>query len=197
VAERSVESAREAAVRALAERAISGGLTLDEYTERAAAVERATTVDELDDVLRRLPDATAATPSARTAPWIVSVFGGSEQRGRWRLNSRLRVVAVFSGVTLDLGSAEPEAPESLITVVTLFGGAGILAPRGVSLQLSGVSVLGGKGDTRTPGPPLPGSPLIRIRAFPIFGGVTVKERRTRRSLLDVIRGRSSQPARTA
>jgi len=65
----------------------------------------------------------------------------------------------------------------------------------VSIQLSGFSLFGGKGDKRAVGPPLPGSPLIRVRAFPIFGGVTVKTRRTR-SLLDVIRGPSRKPAGT-
>ena len=50
----------------------------------------------------------------------------------------------FGGASLDLGAAEFEAPESVITVIALFGGAGTTAPSGVSIQLSGVALIGGK-----------------------------------------------------
>jgi hypothetical protein len=55
------------------------------------------------------------------------------------------------------------------------GGAVILAPPGVSVESSGLSLFGGKADRRASGPPLPGSPLIRVRAFTLFGGVAIKE----------------------
>jgi hypothetical protein len=102
-------------------------------------------------------------------------------------------VAVFGGAKVDLGAAQLEAPETVITVIALFGGTKICAPAGVPIQLSGVSLLGGKADRRTGGPPLPGSPLVRVRAFPIFGGVAITERRPRRNLLEVIRSRRTQP----
>jgi hypothetical protein len=71
---------------------------------------------------------------------------------------------VLTAVTLDLGTAQTEATESLITVVALFGGAGILALSGVSIPVSGFSPFGGKGDKRAPGPRLARPPLIRLRA---------------------------------
>jgi hypothetical protein len=73
---------------------------------------------------------------ARGARWIVAVFGGTEQRGRWRLSKRLRVVVAFGGATLDLGAAQPEAPESVITVVAVLGGAEIIVPEGVAANCS-------------------------------------------------------------
>jgi hypothetical protein len=135
-------------------------MTLDEYAERALAVEQAATVDELDAALRGLAEEMAGVSPARRARWLISVFGGTEQRGRWRLSSRLRIVSVFGGVDVDLGAAEPEAPESLITVVAILGGAGIIAPQGVPIQLSGFSLFGGKGDKRSGGPALAGAPLV-------------------------------------
>jgi hypothetical protein len=96
------------------------------------------------------------------------------------------VVVVFGGVTLNLRTAQPEAPESVITVIALLGGAGIIAPPGVTIELSGFSLFGGKGDKRAAGAPLPGSPLVRVRAFPILGGVTVKHRTLSRKLRDVV-----------
>lgn len=190
VAQAPVENARETAVNDLARQASSGGLTLDEYAERAVALEQAATVEELNAAVRGLPEENAAVTSARGGRWLVGVFGGTEQRGRWRLSSHLRIVAVLGGVTLDLGAAQPEAPESLITVVAVLGGAEIIAPPGVSIQLSGFSLLGGKSDERSGGPPLPGSPLVRVRCVTFLGGVKVKDRPPRRNLLDVIRARS-------
>jgi len=190
----SIDPARQAAARELAQNATGGGLTLDEYAERAAALEQAATPAELEAVLAEAPPETAPVSAARRGRWIVAVFGGTEQRGRWRLSRHLRVVAVFGGATLDLGAAQPEAPESLITVVAILGGADILAPRGLSVQLSGVSVLGGKGDKRAGGPPLAGSPLIRVRAFTLLGGVALKDNAPRGKLLDVIRARWQKPA---
>jgi hypothetical protein len=185
----SVESARATAVRGLAQHAVNGGLTLDEYAERAVAVEEAATATEIDAVMPGLP-AETGVPRGRRARWIVAVFGGTEQRGRWRLSSRLWVVVALGGATLDLGAAQPEASESVITVVAVLGGAEILVPRGVSVQLSGFSLFGGKGDKRAGGPPLPGSPLVRVRAFTLFGGITIKDNAPRRNLLDLIRRRT-------
>jgi hypothetical protein len=104
-------------------------------------------------------------------------------------------VVVFGGVTLNLRTAQLEAPESVITVVAVLGGAGIIAP-GVPIQLSGFSMFGGKGDKRAAGPPLPGSPLVRVRAFPIFGGVTVKDHTVSRKLRELIRARRNKPTGT-
>ena len=66
----------------------------------------------------------------------------------------------------------------------------------MSLQLSGFSLFGGKGDKRAGGPSLPGSPLVLVRAFAILGGVTVKGPSSRRKLLDVIRARRRKPTDT-
>lgn len=193
VARLPLESARETAVNDLAERASSAHLTLDDYAERAVAVEQAASVEELDAAVRGLSEQAGATTEAHAGRWLIGVFGGTQQRGRWRLSSRLRVVAVLGGVTLDLGLAEPEAPESLITVVAVLGGVEIIAPPGVPVQLSGFSLLGGKSDERSGGPPLPGSPLVRVRCITLLGGVKVKDRPPRRNLLDVIRARGGRP----
>jgi hypothetical protein len=86
------------------------------------------------------------------------------------------IVALLGGATVDLGAAELEASESVITVFVALGGVNVLAPPGVTIQLSGLSLFGGKSDKRPEAPPLPGSPLIQVRAFALFGGVGVKER---------------------
>jgi hypothetical protein len=141
-------------------------LTLGEYAERIAAGEP--------------PVGLPTTPTVERRPrWVVGVLGGTEQKGRWRLGSRVRIVAILGGVRLDLGQAEPEAAESLITVVAVFGGVQIDAPLGIPIELTGFSLLGGKSDERSAGPALPGSPVVRVRVFNLLGGVKVKERKTK------------------
>jgi hypothetical protein len=190
----SVDSARTSAVSSLAQGAAGGNLTLGEYAERAEAIEQAATADEIDAAAQGLPGEVADAAPARLGRWIVAVLGGTEQRGRWRLGRRLWVVAVLGGAKLDLSTAQPESGESVITVIAILGGADIIAPRGVPVQMSGVALLGGKSDKRAGGPPLPGAPLVRVRAFTFLGGISIKEPTTRRNLLELIRSRRSKPA---
>ena len=63
----------------------------------------------------------------------------------------------------------------------------------MSLDISGFALFGGRNDSRAELPPFPGSPVIRIRAFSIFGGVKIEDRTPQRNLLDAIRA-GSDPA---
>lgn len=75
VAQASVESAREKAVRRLSEHATGGSMTLDEYAERAVSIERAATSEELKAALVGLPEETAGVSPARRGRWLVSLAG--------------------------------------------------------------------------------------------------------------------------
>jgi len=187
MAQQSGQRARETAFNALAGRAVGGGLTLDEYAERAVAIQQAATTHEIDAIEK---EPGAGSPAACRPHWLISVLAGVEHRGRWRLREHLQVMSVFTVQTLDLGAAQPDAPESLVTIITAFGGASVIAPQGVSLDVSGFALFGGRNDNRAELPPFPGSPLIRIRAFSIFGGVRIEDRAPQRNLLDTIRAGS-------
>jgi len=169
---------RDGALAKLTRHATAGELTLAEYADCAAAIAAATTPDALADASAPVAHEPPA-PVLTRSRWLVGVFGGTDQRGRWRLPRRLRILAVFGGVSADLGNAQVEAPISTITVFAALGGVSLTAPTGVSIQLSGVSLLGGKSDKRPPGPPLPGSPVIHVRAFTLLGGVAVEQRKPR------------------
>ena len=167
---------RDAAIARLTRHATGGELTLDEYAACAAAIAAATTPAELDAATAPVAHE-PPTPVPTGGRTLVGIFGGSDQRGRWRLPRRLRILAVFGGVSADLGSAQVEAPISTITVVAALGGASLTAPTGVSVQLSGASLLGGKSDKRPVGQPLPGSPVIHVRAWTLLGGVSIEQRK--------------------
>jgi hypothetical protein len=59
---------------------------------------------------------------------LVSVFGGSDRRGRWPIAPRCRVINVLGGDTLDLQEAVVESPDLEITVIAVFGGTDVKAP---------------------------------------------------------------------
>ncbi|MGN6189653.1 MAG: hypothetical protein ACTHOE_12210 [Conexibacter sp.] len=169
---------RSPAIAQLTRHATAGELTLDEYAACAAAIDTATTPAQLDAASAPVSHE-PPTPVPTRGRTLVGVFGGTDQRGRWRLPRRLRILAVLGGVSADLGTAQVEAPISTITVLAALGGVSLTAPLGVSVQLSGVSLLGGKADKRPPGPPLPGSPVIHVRAFTLLGGVSIEQRKQR------------------
>jgi hypothetical protein len=189
-AQPSIESARQTAFKELSQQTIGGGVTLDEYAERAVAIQGAATTDELDALQKA---EAAGAPAARRPGWLISVLARLERRGQWRLRDHLRVVSIFTVQTVDLGTAQLEASESVITIFTAFGGASVIAPEGVSLDVSGFALFGGRNDNRADTAPFPASPLIRIRAFSIFGGVRIEDRAPQRNLLDAIRA-GSRPA---
>ena len=169
---------RSPAIERLTRHATGGELTLDEYAACAAAIAAATTPAELEAATAPIAHE-PPTPVPTPGRTLVGVFGGTDQRGRWRLPRRLRILAVFGGVDADLGAAQVEAPLSTITVVAIFGGVSLTAPLGLSLQLSGASLLGGKSDKRPAGPPLPGSPVIHVRAYTLLGGVSIERAKRR------------------
>ena len=171
-----IETAHTTWASVLAESAIGDSLTLGEYADLALAVEEATSPEEVEGVLRRLPPNVAATSWTRPGRWLIAAFGKSYKPRRWRLSERLGIVAVLGAFSADLGTAQPDSVESVITILALFGSAVIFAPPRIPIQLSGSSLFGGAADERTTGPPLPDAPRVRLRVFPIFGHVTVRDR---------------------
>jgi hypothetical protein len=174
---------------------VGADLTLDEYAARTSTIERAATEGEVEAALVGLPEDQGEARRVDHGRWLVGLFGGSEQRGRWRLSSRLRIIALLGGVRLDLGNAQPEAAESVITVLAFLGGVDLIAPPGLPIELSGISLVGGKSDKRPSAPRLPGAPLLRVRALAVLGAVGIKHSKPpRRKLSDVIRGPRNEPS---
>ncbi len=177
-----------------------GRLTLDEFSERVDAAYHAVALRDVGPVLADLPHpfgpdfagllggeiGRSAVPVAPQVPdvagrkvtrWTISIMGGSQRRGRWRLREKTNAVAVMGGCLLDLRNAEVEGPGVLINAIAVMGGIEIVVPEGIEVELGGIAVMGGK-DARwlKAVPPIPGSPVIRVRVFAFWGGVTVRSR---------------------
>jgi hypothetical protein len=173
---RASDAERERTVELLRRHSVEGRLTLEDFAERISLAYEAKTRDELQQLTSDLP---VETPARRRTPsrWIVSVMGGTERRGRFRLGPQTRVVSVMGGANIDLRRAELESPEVELTIVSVMGGANIVVPEGVDVELTGIAFMGGKGYQPGRQPPPPGAPLIRVRAYAFMGGVSVTTKR--------------------
>ena len=184
-----------------------GRLTLDEFSERVEVTYRAVALHELFPVLTDLvhpfgsdlagvvsgetggspvplPPPVPDTASGRKVTrWTVSIMGGSQRKGRWRLREKTNAVAVMGGCVLDLRNAVVEGHGIVINAIAVMGGIEIIVPEGIEVELGGIAIMGGKDASRLKNvPPLPGSPIIRVKAFAFWGGVSVRSKPVRARL---------------
>jgi class 3 adenylate cyclase len=175
------ERERDDAAQQLARYCSEGRLTLEEFSERVEVVLAARTQTEIDQVMQDLPTAPVpATQSNLPATGrITAVLSGTERKGRWRPRPHTKVTAILGGIAIDLRNAQIEGSELRITAVAFMGGIDVIVPEGVTVHLEGWSFMGGKDLKLADVPPLPGSPVITVRAHTIMGGVSVRTKRPR------------------
>ncbi|BAJ30561.1 DUF1707 SHOCT-like domain-containing protein [Kitasatospora setae] len=194
---RASDADRERVADLLRDAYAEGRLTADEHAERIGIAYAARTFGELEPLTRDLPshpgpirhnltkpplDAPAPLgppplPAPRAeASTMVAVFGGAARKGRWRVGSHLKAVAVFGGIEIDLTDAVFESPEVVIEAYSVFGGVEIRVPENVSLHGGGAGVFGGF-EVREQTSADPHAPVVRVKGAAVFGGVEARPRR--------------------
>jgi hypothetical protein len=160
-----------------------GRLTMEELDERVHAAYAATTHGELARLMTDLE-----SPQPRTgvvvregeggARYIVSVLGGSDRRGRWRLAPRAKSLNILGGANIDLSEVELAAPRTELTVFSLLGGADVIVPEGLTVEVSEFAFLGGNDIEidRSSGD----GPVVHLRVISILGGANVKRPKKKR-----------------
>jgi hypothetical protein len=185
---RASDADRERAVAILGRAASDGRLEVEELEERLQLAYAARTHAELGrlladvgtDVDERASPGAVGHPSpgaAAASSWVVSVMGGSERSGRWRVGPRCTVVNVMGGSELDLNDAELTAAVTRINVYSVMGGCEIRVPDGVEVQVSKFALMGGHGVALGDEVPPAGAPVIRIRLLALMGGGEVRRGR--------------------
>jgi hypothetical protein len=91
------DAERDRVAASLREHCAAGRLTLEELSERLDDAYRTRTAGELERALRELP--AEASPRPRRSPkrFTISIFGGVERKGRWRVPRRSFVLALLGG----------------------------------------------------------------------------------------------------
>ena len=177
---RASDADRERVVALLTEAAGDGRLTLGEHSERAERADAARTLGELAVLTADLavPSAQPIRLDARRS--VAAIFSKERRDGRWVVPDNLAVTAIFGEVVLDLREALLQASRITLYATVIGGTVQLIVPDGVTVETTGTSVMGRK-TGRSGAPPLPGMPVIEVRAMVLGGRVkTVMPRRPRR-----------------
>jgi hypothetical protein len=204
---RASDAEREQAADVLRVAASEGRLDVEELEDRLSSAYSATTRRELERLIadvspERLGSRPLAAPrkgsglTVKEGPggqrWVISVMGGHDKRGRWRVAPRCTVTSIMGGSSIDLNDAELSDRETEINVYSLMGGSEIRVPHGVNVQVSEFAFMGGNdvqiGEEIAP----TGGPTIHIRLVAVMGGSSVRRgrklsRRERRELKEAER----------
>jgi hypothetical protein len=165
---------RERAVERLRAVAAEGGLTYQELVERigrAHAARCAGVVEAVTGDLPARPSRPVPVPLGRR--WLVAVISNERLTGRWIAPFRLAAVAVLGDVIVDLRDAEVRGEELSIQATALVGDVHVVVPRGASVEMSGVAVLGRKKLAVEPAEYTLAVRVVRVSAVAILGDVIV------------------------
>ena len=144
---RASDADRERVVEMLPRAAADGQLTVDELEERVPSAYTARTRKDLEPLIADLSVETQPG-SARAAGlgeqsgltvreggggarWFISIMGGHDKRGSWRLGRRCTVLNLMSGNDAKLGDevTPPDAPSIHIRLVSILGGSSVVRGR--------------------------------------------------------------------
>ena len=187
-----LEQTRESVVQQLSEHFAYDNLTAEALEERLDRAYQASTLEELRALVSDLPvvhqgaqpvtgPRTYVSPStgAHVAERqiIVGIMGGAEKKGVWTPAKQIFVVAMMGGAHLDFREARFGPGVTEVIVFAVMGGAEIIVPPGVHVDLNGLALMGGFGQTGSaPLPTDPNAPVLRIGGFAMMGGVEVSIR---------------------
>lgn len=190
---RASDADRDRVADILREALAEGRLDAEEHAERIDGVYRAKTVGELEPLVRDLPGAHTARPTAPAGPPnqpapgtvppvasenLVAVFSATTRRGRWRVGRRTHAYAVFGNVEIDLSEAIFEYPQVYIKAVSVFGNVEIRVPENISLRGSGAGVLGNF-EVDTLDAPEPEAPVVYVDGIAVLGNIEARPKRGR------------------
>jgi hypothetical protein len=189
---RASDADRERTADLLREAAGDGRLTVEELDERLEVAYATVTRGELE---RLVADVVAPAGSDQTiggrsgrlpvrpgeggSSWVVSVMGGNDRKGRWRVAPRCTVINVMGGSDLDFNDAELAADVTVLRVFSLMGGSTIRVPDGLNVEVSKLAIMGGNDADLGDQQPDPGGPVLRVQLLSIMGGTDVKRGRRR------------------
>jgi hypothetical protein len=189
---RASDAERERTTEVLSRAAATGQIDVEELDERLQAAWAARTRADLE---RLVADVDVEVDAGETAlaragtsnrvkvvghegsRWIVSIMGGNERRGRWRIASRCTVLNIMGGSNLDLCDVELSGQVTELNFFSLMGGGEIRVPDDVRVDISKFALMGGHEVRLGDAAPPPTSPLIRIRLLSIMGGAQVRRGR--------------------
>jgi len=200
---RASDADRERVADILRQAAGDGRLTMEELDERLDSVYSAKTYAELEPITEDLPHAGSAhVPAPAPVPasnvdrvggepsshGAVAIMGGFSRKGDWVVPKDFTAVAIMGGGEIDLREARFAEPVVSIHAVTIMGGIEITVPEDVTVQVTGVGIMGAFEHTAS-GEGQPGGPKIIVNGVAIMGAVEVKRKPPKKSKREQVESR--------
>lgn len=171
---------RERVAELLREAAGDGRIDLDELDERLAATYAARTRADLAPITRDLPsvDRTRDVAGGPDRSRHLALLSGLDRTGVWVVPRQMTVLALLGGANLDLRQARFAAPEVVLTINAVMGGASVIVGPHTNVVIEGTGIMGGyAGPSGLVAAQLDeSSPTVRIRGFAFWGGVSVERK---------------------
>lgn len=208
------DQTRQVTIDALMEHFANDVMDVEEFERRVESAHRATTADELKDLLKDLPgggdlpairEAGSASEIAHTREYtvtsgaqredktyVVALLGGSSRRGRWTPARKNYAVAVMGGAELDFREAVFGPGVTEVQVYAIWGGVDIIVPPGVNVESRGIALLGGFDHSADSIASDPSQPTLRITGVALMAGVDVSVRYPGESARDARRRRRGE-----
>ena len=198
---RASDAERERTADQLRHAAGEGRLTLEELDERLNAAYASRTRGELEQLVGDVAVPVSTTGDSgltvrrggdEGTRHLISIMGGTDRTGWWRVGRRCLSLNIMGGADLDLNDAELADDVVELTVFSLMGGADVHVPEGLNVEVTDIAFMGGNDVTLGNPAPTPGGPTLRLRLISIMGGTDVRRgrklsRRERRAHRDLHR----------
>ncbi len=189
-------SRRDDTIQALSTAFAQDELSVEEFERRVDIAHRATGPAELDALLSDLKVSTLPVPTSKPAPapvpapapamatpsetrqqqTLVAIMGGVERKGAWLPARQNHLFAMMGGMQLDFREARMGAGLTEVTVVCCMGGIEVIVPPGMSVDASGVAIMGAFAHSTPTSSAGPDAPVLRINGFVLMGGVDIQVR---------------------
>jgi hypothetical protein len=187
------DSERHRVAEVLREAAGEGRIDFEELDQRLEATFAARTYADLVPITLDLPVEDAAklpvhpaVPST-SSPVVTggpaeerhfAILSGLERTGTWTVPAHMTVTCFMGGADLDLRRAQFAAPEVVLTINAVMGGADIKVNPHTRVVMEGTAIMGGySGPSGDADAELDAaSPTVRIRGVALMGGVSVSRR---------------------
>ncbi|MGI9038322.1 MAG: DUF1707 SHOCT-like domain-containing protein [Gemmatimonadota bacterium] len=184
--------AKEQAVDRLRAHYVRDDIDVDTYEQMVDVAWAAGAPEDLERLFLRLPalpgaQTGVAAPEASPAPALASpaeqrehgfqiaILGGSDRKGSWVPPRKLDTFAFMGGTGLDFREARLGPGVTEVRVLAFMGGAEIIVPPGVTVETSGIGIMGGfDGHDQSVPTSDPSAPVIRIRGLAVMGSIEVK-----------------------
>jgi hypothetical protein len=185
------DSERHQVAEILRQAAGEGRLDMEELDQRLEQTYAARTYADLVPITLDLPahphPRPAVRPAAASAPQVVAgadreshlaILSGLSRKGIWVVPQHMSILCMMGGAELDLRQAKFAAQEVVITINAFMGGAQVIVGPTTRVQMEGTGIMGGySGPSGLVDADLDeSSPIVRIKGFAIWGGVSVERK---------------------